>query len=371
MVELDSIGAGAGTAVRVDRFKRVQLGPDSAGSDVGICFRYPELTISDLNVALGFLNPLNFLGGSIRLDRQAALEAIEERLARPLGVDVNRAAEGVLDVLHGQMRDAIRNTLLARGYSPADYTLFAYGGAGPLHLRGIADGGFRGVATFPWAAAFSAFGVACCSIARRYSAGVSAYVHPGWDTATKAGTSRQFSAVFRRLEDQARREMKAAGIQESDIRFRYAMFARYMGHLEPLEVPLTSGAFATAADVDAALAAFESTYVKIYTEAGRFPEAGYFVSEFILEAIAPKPSPEIPEYDEAREVPDPDALKGGRKVYFGRWVQARIFEMDRLRAGNRIKGPAIIEDPMTTLVVPPGRQVQFDRHRVIWYGEAR
>lgn len=371
MVELDSIGAGAGTAVRVDRFQRVELGPDSAGSDVGICFRYAEITISDLNVALGFLNPHNFLGGNIRLDRQASLEAIEERLARPLGVDVNRAAEGVLELLHGQMRDAIRNTLLARGYSPADYTLFAYGGAGPLHLRGIADSGFRGVATFPWAAAFSAFGVACCSIARRYSAGVSAYVHPGWDAATKAATGQQFSAVFRELEAQARREMQAAGIEESDIRFRYAMFARYMGHLEPLEVPLPNGTFAGAADVDAALRAFENTYVKIYTDAGRFPEAGYFISEFILEAIAPKPSPEIPEYHEMREAPDADAVKGERKVYFGHWVQTRIYEMDRLRAGNCIRGPAIVEDPMTTLVLPPGRQIKLDQYRIIWYGEAR
>ncbi len=369
MVEIDSIGCGAGTAVRVNRrFKRVELGPDSAGADVGMCFRYPEVTISDLNVALGFLNPDNFLGGNIRLDRQAALEAIEERVAQPLGVDINRAAEGVLELLHGQMRDAIRNTLFARGYSPADYTLFAYGGAGPLHLRGIADGGFRAVATFPWAAAFSAFGVACCSIARRYSAGISAFVHPAGSEADKDAVGGQFAATFERLEEQARQEMTGSGIAASDMRFRYAMFARYMGHLEPLEVPLPMGRITTAADVDAALKAFDDTYAKIYTEAGMFPDAGYFITELVLEAVAPKPSPEIPLYHKKRETPNKDAVKGERSVFFGRWTPTRIYEMNQLQAGNRIHGPAIVEDPMTTLVVPPGRQIRFDEHRVIWYG---
>lgn len=140
MVALDSVGSGAGSVVRVDEYRRMHIGPKSAGYRVGLCYQYPELTITDINVALGYVDPNYFLGGKVKLDREKALAGLEERVAKPLGLDVFAAGEGVLDVFHTQMKDLIRVTLQSRGYNPSEFTLLCYGGAGPVHMWGYSEG---------------------------------------------------------------------------------------------------------------------------------------------------------------------------------------------------------------------------------------
>jgi acetone carboxylase beta subunit len=157
MVAIDSIGSGAGSVARVDEYGRIHLGPESAGQQIGVCYEYPELTVTDINVALGYVDPDYFLGGKIKLDRDKALAELEERVAKPLKLDVYAAGEGVLEVGHTQMRDLLRMMLLSKGYNTADFTVLAYGGAGPVHMRGFTEGVvLAGVLTVPWAAGFSA-----------------------------------------------------------------------------------------------------------------------------------------------------------------------------------------------------------------------
>ena len=124
----------------MDEYGRIHLGPESAGQRIGVCYEYPELTVTDINVALGYVDPDYFLGGKIKLDRDKALAELEERVAKPLGLDVYAAGEGVLEVGHTQMRDLLRMMLLSKGYNTADFTLLAYGGAGPVHMRGFTEG---------------------------------------------------------------------------------------------------------------------------------------------------------------------------------------------------------------------------------------
>lgn len=373
MVALDSIGAGAGSAIHVDPIsKSIELGPDSAGSQVGICLSYPELTVSDLDVALGYLNPDYFLGGKVTLDREKALAAIDERLAQPLGQDLFEAAEGVLEVMHTRMKELIYSMLLTRGYEPSSYTLFMYGGGGPLHMWGVTeDIPLAGIATFPWAAAFSAFGATAADYSHRYQSGASLVIPIDADEPARGEIAVRFETAFADLEDRARAELGAEGFGPNQIHFRRGMMARYTGLLESLEVALPSGGFAGAGDLDAAIAAFEEQYERVYARGTKYRDAGYFVSEFFIEAFADKPKPVLPAHELSGPDPVEEAYKPGRKVFHGRrWIDFEILEMRHLRPGNRVVGPAIVEDPMTTLVVPPGKEIVLDEHTLIWYRPA-
>ncbi|MBI4695886.1 MAG: hydantoinase/oxoprolinase family protein [Gammaproteobacteria bacterium] len=373
MVALDSIGAGAGSVIHVDPVtKNIELGPDSAGARVGVCYKHPEITVSDLDVALGYLNPDYFLGGKITLDRERALSILEERLAKPLGQDLFVAAEGVLEVMHTRMKELVYSMLLARGYEPSSYTLFMYGGGGPLHLWGVTEGiPLAGVATFPWAAAFSAFGATAAEYSHRYQAGASLVIPLKPNAEERANAAGHFNRVFADLETQAYRELAAEGFGREQVRFSYGMQARYLGLLESLGVSLPMGRIDDAGDLERAIQAFEDQYEKVYARGAKYREAGYFISEFFVEAFAEKPKPALPVQPLAAPEPAAAAYKTRRKVFHRRrWIDFEILEMAHLKPGNRVPGPAIIEDPMTTLVIPPGKAVEFDAHGLIWYRDA-
>ena len=181
--------------------KRIQLGPKSAGYHVGVCLDYPDITITDVNVALGLLSPDNFLGGKMDLDRERAIEALDERLARPLGMDVFDAAEGVLDLQHAMLQDLISDTVAAKGYDPLQYSMLVYGGAGPLHLWGM-EGHvqFGGLATVPWAAAFSAFGATMAEYFHRYEKAVNCAFLPELSGEEKVDLASPMNAAWESLE---------------------------------------------------------------------------------------------------------------------------------------------------------------------------
>lgn len=372
MVALDSIGAGAGSVIHVDPVsKSIELGPESAGSKVGMCYTYPEITVSDLDVVLGYLNPDYFLGGKITLDRDRAVAMLKERLAKPLGQDLYVAAEGVLEVMHTRMKELIYSMLLARGYEPSSYTLYMYGGGGPLHMWGVTEGiPLAGIVTFPWAAAFSAYGATAAEYSHRYQAGASLLIPLDIEPDGRRAVADQFNAVFEQLEAQAYKELKDEGFSRDQVRFSYGMQARYTGLMESLEVGLPFGRLEKPQDLDRAIDAFEDQYEKVYARGAKYRDAGYFISEFFIEAFAEKPKPVLRAQDLADPKPRKEAYKEGRKVFYQRqWTDFKVLEMSHLSPGNVIAGPAIIEDPMTTLVIPPGKQAAFDEHALIHYAD--
>jgi acetone carboxylase beta subunit len=177
LVAMDSVGAGAGSFVRLDPYsKSIKLGPDSAGYRVGTC--WPEsgldtVSVSDCHVVLGYLNPDNFLGGAIKLDVQRARDHIKAQIADPLGLSVEDAAAGVIELLDLTLSEYLRANISAKGYNPAEFTCFSYGGAGPVHTYGYTEGvGFKDVVVPAWAAGFSAFGCACADFEYRYDKSV-------------------------------------------------------------------------------------------------------------------------------------------------------------------------------------------------------
>lgn len=369
MVTIDSIGAGAGMVIRVDHLKRVGLGPESAGAKVGVCYKFPYITLSDAHLALGYLNPDYFLGGAVKLDKEKSIKALEENLATPLGINVYDACEGVIELTNAKMREHIYAMLLTRGYDPNSYTLLVYGGAGPLHLWGMAEGQpYAAVLTVPWAAAFSAFGNAVAEYKHRYTRSIVAMVMTALGEQAKLSAGKTLSDTFRDLEDEAYKELEKEGFSKEKVSFRYGVFARYIGQLESFEAYVPVGRITSVEDMDRVIEAFNSSYGAIYPEAAKFPEVGYHFSEVFVEALVGKPTPVIPRMELKEKKPSKEAYKGDRDVYWkGKWEKFAIWEMDRLQAGNQVRGPGIIEHPMTTFVIPPKKCVEFDEHSLIWY----
>ena len=373
MVAIDAIGAGAGSEISVDEYKRIHVGPRSAGQKIGVCYEHPELTITDINVALGYVDPEYFLGGKVKLDREAVLDALKKRVAEPLGMDVYAAGEGVLAVAHAQMRDHLKTMLMSKGYDPTEFTIICYGGAGPVHMNGFTEGmGLAEVLTVPWAAGFSAYGAGCAEYYHRYEKSHPEAIPLSLSDERKLEIGQGIDKAWRELEEKAREELAAENVDLSGLFFRYGVFARYAGQLESFDTPLDFGKVTSAADVDRIVSGFEKVYTEMYPVGARFPEGGYAVSEVYLHAVVPKPSPRLEEHPLRDERPDEAAHVGTREVFReGKWHTFDVWQMDELGAGNVVRGPSIIRDPMTTVIIPPDFEVAFDKWLVMHYQPAR
>ncbi|MEM1587187.1 MAG: hydantoinase/oxoprolinase family protein [Candidatus Bathyarchaeia archaeon] len=374
MVRMDSVGAGAGMVVHADPVsKTITLGPESAGYRVGVCWNYPEVTISDCDVTLGYLNPDYFLGGRIRLNRRAAEKAIEEKVAEPLGLDKYEAAWFAIMTLHARMSDWLNATLMARGYTPLDYILLSYGGAGPLHMWGFDSIPFKDFITFKFAAVFSAFGntLADYMIREHRVVDVMLPPNPSGDEIMKAAEA--INHAWRECEEKQINVLTSQGFKADQILFRQVAYIRFSGQLEDHEIYSPVSKIKSVEDWNALMREFERVYTSIYPKAALVWEAGISIKEVATVAIVTGlPKPIIPEKPFAGERPPEDAFKGQREVYYERkWITFDVWEMDPLKPGNKIQGPAIIEHPMTTLVVPPGRRVHLDKYEFIHYSRGR
>lgn len=369
MVQIDSVGSGAGSVVQVDEYKRIHLGPESAGASVGISHEYDRLTVTDVNVALGYVDPDYFLGGQVRLDRKQALQALEEEVAKPLGLDLYEAGAGILELANTQMRELLKTMVASKGYDPHEFTLLFYGGAGPVHMWGFTEGiEFADTITLPFAAGFSAFGAACAEYMHRYDRSVRELIPIAQDRGERTATAHRLAEVWRDLEREALSELAEEGVSSEGVSFRYGVYARYIGQLESFDTPLPSGRMESAEDVDRLVDAFEKMYAKIYPEGARFPDAGYSLTDAYVQAVAPKPQPVLATYELEGEEPPAAARVESRPVFHRRqWLDFAVWQMEELRAGNVVHGPAIIRDPMTTLVVPPARKIELDRYRILHY----
>ena len=369
MVELDSAGQGAGSVVWVDEYKRLHVGPDSAGAKVGICLNYDKLTVTDINVALGYVDPNYFLGGQVSLDREKALTALKETVADPLGLDVYEAGAGLLAMINEEMNDLLRTMVASKGYDTHDFTMLYYGGAGPVHMYGFAEGiEFKDVITVPWAAGFSAFGAACAEYMHRYDRGTRALIPNGSSDEHLQSVADEISQAWRDLEKEAFTQMKAEGIDPDTITFRYAVSARYMGQIESFNTALSSGRMNGPADIQNLIEAYEDMYAKVYPEGAKFGAAGYSLTDIHLEAIADKPQPHLIKHELTSEVPQQNAFVEARQVYHkDKWVEFNVWEMAELLPGNVVKGPSIIRDPMTTVVIPPDKQMRLDEYLILHY----
>ncbi len=362
MVEIESIGAGTGSYVRIDpTSNRPEIGPDSAGSRIGTA--WPEggvetVSVTDLNLILGRLNPDNFLGGAVDLDIERARDAVERQIARPLGLPVEDAAGGIVDLFEEQLRYAALARVLGKGYSAFDYTLFCYGGGGPLHVGGYTRGaGYADVIVPTWAAGFSAFGCACADFSYRFDQTYSLTIKPGEEDAT----AEHLRNAWASLAERGINAFARGGVGADQVSLRRLVRMQYAGQLNDIEVAAPTD---RPDDVGALVERFEDLYAKIYAAGASSPELGYAITSVAVVASAPVEKPALPD----EEPTDTEAeAKGARQVWWselGEGVETPIYEQDDVRAGQSVVGPAIIEAPSTTLAVPPGRTAELDSHRI-------
>ncbi len=371
LVRIDSIGAGTGSFVRVNpNSNRPELGPDSAGSRIGVC--WPEggldtVSVTDLNLVLGRLNPDYFLGGDVELDVEAARAAIERQLARPLGLAIDAAAAGVIELFEQTLKNEAVGRILGKGYSPADYTLLCYGGGGPLHVAGYTEEvTYREVLVPAWAAGFSAFGCACADFDYRYDQTVDMPLLPMFGEAERTGVGAMITGAWLGLQDRVVQEFAKSGIGHESIRFTHAVRMQYYGQLNDIEFVSPHPALQDSAQVDDLIETFEQAYAKMYASSARSPEFGYLVTHVIVHGTVDVEKPALPQMPEQ---PGRPPLKASRAVHWGRasggeFVETEIFQLESVQAGNSIDGPAIVEHSATTFAIPPGRRARLDGHHI-------
>jgi N-methylhydantoinase A/oxoprolinase/acetone carboxylase beta subunit len=371
MLDIQSIGAGTGTYIRVDpQSNRIKLGPDSAGGNPGPTFQETgntTPTICDCDMLLGILNPDNYLGGRVPVNMEVALSLFEEKVARPLKLDPYVAAEQCVDLVNVLMREHLVRSLML-GYDIRDYVLLGYGGAGPMHLLGYAaDYPWKGIATAPHAAAFSAWGGACMDYAHRRHKSISAMIPPGAGDDAKMQGAKLISGAWSGLENDLLNELLAEGFTRDQITLRQIAYVRYYGQLEDVEVESPVARLESPQDVDALIARFEEIFGKMFTLAGKPPQPSYLATEVSVIAQVATIKPRVLKYDLEDKKPAKKALKGKRPIFQkGRWVDADIYEMDELRPGNEFTGLAVVEASNTTLFVPEGWRVKIDPYKVYW-----
>ena len=377
LVAMDSVGAGAGSFVRLDpHSKAIKLGPDSADYRVGTCWKDSGLdtvSVSDCHVVLGYLNPDNFLGGMIKLDVERARQHIKEQIADPLGLSVEDAAAGVIELLDLELHEYLRSNVSANGYSPSDFVCFSYGGAGPVHTYGYTEGlGFKDVIVPAWAAGFSAFGCACADFEYRYDKSVDIALPQFASDSEKVQACKTVQEAWEELTQKVIEEFVLNGFKPEDVMLKPGYRMQYMGQLNDLEITSPVMKATSAKDWDKIVEEYERYYARVYSESACSPELGFSITGVIMRGYVLTQKPVIPEEKEVGKTPDPSAKLGTRKFYrHKKWVDADIWSMEKLQPGNEIFGPAVVESDATTLVVPDGFATTLDKHRLFHLRETK
>jgi N-methylhydantoinase A len=354
MIDVVSIGAGGGSIAWVDeQTGLLQVGPRSAGALPGpACYAQGgnEATVTDANLILGRIDPESFFGGRKKLNLDLARKAIEQKVARHLGLDVFAAAKGILDIVDAHMADLVRRVTVEQGYHPADFVIYAYGGGGPLHVGSYArEIGVSEVLVSPYAPVFSGFGIAGCDIQRQYTRS-----HP----TTLPVPSAQLNAIFHELEAEAIRDaLGSAG----ELQLERSLDMKFRRQVHHVRIAAPAGELAESA-TETLIGDFENAYEKIYGKGTAYRKAGVEISNFIVTATTKTYKPKLREEEMADGDPS-RARVGARPVYFDHFVETPVFSMDLLRPGNRVTGPALVESAATTMLLHRQQTAIVDRYR--------
>jgi N-methylhydantoinase A len=351
-LDVESIGAGGGSIAAVVA-GTLTVGPQSAAADPGpICYGKggTEPTVIDADLVLGYLDPDSFGGGGFRLQREGVEEAILEKVARPLGLSLEKAAHGIVRLVNASMADAIRRLCVRCGANLRELALVAYGGSAPIHAPMQAEElGLREVLVPRAAAVLSALGML---FAEPLTDERRSYIVPAKQIALD-----RVNALFGEMEATA----TAAFAGEGTVPFRIERYA-LLGYLDPcfeMAVPVTmSGARLTTVELDATLERFHRIREEMLSSPTRDQEP--FLHGLRMRAHGLSKKPELARVARAR-VPVSVARKGRRRAYFeGGFATVPVYEGSALRAGHRIKGPAIVDEGFTTVVVNPEHRAEID-----------
>jgi N-methylhydantoinase A len=358
MIDIQEVGTGGGSIARVEGSGALHVGPESAGAQPGpVCYGLggTEPTITDANLVLGRLGADRFLGGEMKLDLAGARRALEERVAKPLGLDLTQAADGILRIATTKMSHMVRWVTTERGLDAADFSLVAYGGAGPLHAAMVARELRIAKVVIPRAPGhFSAYGMLVADLRRDF---VNTWFNP-----LAEASFAEMEAVYAAMEQRGREAVQMSQIAVADIAVQRSADMRYVGqeHAVTVELPLE---LFQRQDRDGIKQRFDAVHTTRYGYSAPAEKAEIVSLRSAITGLLRKPAFEpIAKGDAA---PPPQALRGTRPVYFaeaGRHVDTPSYDRTQFVAGNRIDGPALIEEYASTTVLHPGDVVTVDAY---------
>jgi N-methylhydantoinase A len=357
---VESIGAGGGSIAWIEpETKLLKVGPHGAGAKPGpVCYRLGgvEPTVSDADLVLGYLNENYFLGGRMSLNKPAALNAIRDKIAKPLGMDDIEAASGIYRIANSHMSDLIRKATVEKGHDPRNFVLFAFGGAGPVHAsRYAAELGIREVVIPITASVHGATGLISSDVIYEY--GKSDHLLVPVDL-------ERLNANFSTLVGKAVTDLRLAGFTDGDMRIVRSLDMRYRYQVHEIGVPFPPGILEVEQpEMEELYNRFDELYETAYGKGSGYREAGKEILIFRVTAVGVLKKPKIKSAP-TRESADPEkALKGRRDVYVEEmraFIPTHIYDFERLDPGTALTGPAIIETPVTTIVVNPKDRAMVD-----------
>ncbi len=358
-VAIHTVGAGGGSIVSLDAGKALSVGPESAGAEPGpVCYgRGDLLTVTDANVVLGRIDPTSFLGGDFPLYPERSHRHMEE-LAESMGVSATEAALGIIRVANASMERAIRTVSLEKGHDPRLFTLLPFGGAGPLHACELAEALRIPRVFIPrHPGVLSALGLLLAPIVKDYVQSVMLDLNGkrSGDGASTIPTvlAEQFAALERRADTEMQAEIATLGLDKSSLVLQRSYDLCYVGQAYELTV-----AEAESGHLEDTLTRFHALHEQRFGHS--HPEQAVRIVAIRIKAVLQPPMPELPA--SAREDEDAThALLGERELAFaGGKLQARIYERAHLHPGNRVRGPALLVQMDSTILLPPGWEGSVD-----------
>jgi N-methylhydantoinase A len=358
-VDLQAIGAGGGSLVRVQPEKRTMtVGPDSAGAFPGpVCYGRGGTvpTVTDAQLVLGYLDPDNFAGGRMVLNKQAAVEAIAA-LGAQIGMSAIECAAGVCRIVELQMADIIRKVTVEKGFDPRDFVLFAFGGAGPAHAGVFArELGVRKVIVPQRKAAstWCAFGAAAADVL---------HIFEHTEIMATPVPAKRINEQLDALEKRAAQLMKSEGIEAKRHRFEFSLDVRHKGQINEVEITLPWARLPN--DYEAQLRqSFVRRYEQLYGRGSALAGAQLELVVARLRAKALTPQPKLVKVKKSSARIPKEAVRKKRDIYWpdlGKRRATPVYDGELLLSGNKIPGPAIVETADTTVVVQPGTRLRVD-----------
>jgi N-methylhydantoinase A len=361
VVDLVEVGAGGGSLGWVDGGGLLRVGPRSAGAEPGpACYGRggEEPTITDANLVLGRLNPDYFLGGQLRLDVDAARQALQSRCAEPLGIDSVGSAMGIVDIANATMGQAMRLVTVQRGYDPRGFCMVAFGGAGPAHANALAAALAVPIVLIPpGPGVAAALGMLVSDLRHDYRA---THLQP-----LRTARAKKLAAVFDDFAESAYATLAGEGVPAERVRLERYLDMRYIGQSWKLNVPIGMDDLRDDAALMQVKSAFDQLHETTYSYCAPDDQAEIVNVGMLATGLMPR--------IELRAVPSGDrspcaAHTATRPVYFGEvsgFVSSEVYDRYALRVGNVIDGPAIIEEVDSTTLVHPGYVAEVGQFGVL------
>ncbi|MFI1034454.1 hydantoinase/oxoprolinase family protein [Streptomyces sp. NPDC020951] len=367
MLQTTTMGAGGGSIAWINELLggRLEVGPKSAGSYPGpVCYDLggTEPTVTDADVALGYIAPDGYFGGKMPLNRDKAVEAIRTKSAEPLGVSVDEAAALIRRIVEQNMASAIKREVHLRGYHPEDFALFAFGGGGPTHVAGYrAD--VPTAVIFPQAPVFSALGSSVMDIMHVYEqSGRMQYMAPA--TQEIVIDRDAFNAKVRGMIERAKKDLEAEGLSGHKTVFSVELDMLYGGLVQVKRVASPVLTIDSDDDARRVYEDFEKEFADAFSPHVVNKPGGVYLDGIVLKATVITEKMALPTHP--LQSADPAAARtASRSAYWPELGERRdtdVFAFDALQPGNVVTGPGIVKMEFSTIVVPPGQQLRIDAH---------